>query len=128
MELRGDPRLPKSVPTIYAGSFLAHCILRGNLTPGVAFHESDWWHNQLSDVTYDHTGTGNNPPVGYFTFNITKTGPFAVGEKVTLYNTHNSSSVAALQITLTVTKDDLVIGGATFQRNCVRTAGAAAIP
>ncbi len=121
MDLSGDPRLPASVPTRHAASFFATCILNGDLTPGVAFHESDWWHDRLSDVTYDFSPSPTNPPVGFFSFNIARTGPFAPGDQVVLFSTQNSSTVAATRITVTITTADLASGDATFQRNCVTT-------
>ncbi len=121
MELGGDPRLPKSVPTLHAASYFATCILNGKLTSGVAFHESDWWHDRLSDVTFDYSPSPTNPPVGFFSFNIARSGPFAPGDQIVLFSTQNSSTVAATRITVTVTADDLAFGDATFQRNCVTT-------
>lgn len=121
MELSGDPRLPTSVPVRHASSFFATCILNGGLTPGVAFHESDWWHDRLSDVTYDFSPSPTNPPVGFFSFNIARTGPFAPGDQIVLFSTQNSSTVAAARITVTVTDADLALGDAVFQRNCVTT-------
>lgn len=121
MEIGGDSRLPSTVPTVYAASFFANCILNGSLTPGVAFHESDWWHDRLSDVTFDFSPSPTNPPVGFFTFNIAQIGPFAPGDQVMLYSTQNASTVAPRKITVTVTAADLAIGDATFQRNCVTT-------
>lgn len=121
MEVSGDSRLPPSVPTVYAASFFSNCILNGSLTPGVAFHESDWWHDRLSDVTYDFSPSPTNPPVGFFTFNIAQIGPFAPGDQVVLYSTQNASSVAARKITVTITAADLALGDAAFQRNCVTT-------
>ncbi len=121
MQLSGDPRLPKSVPTLHAASYFATCILNGTLASGVAFHESDWWHDRLSDVTFDYSPSPTNPPVGFFSFNIARSGPFAPGDQVVLFSTQNSSTVAATRITVTVTADDLAAGDATFQRNCVTT-------
>ncbi len=121
MQVSGDTRLPATVPTQQAASFFAHCILSGSLTPGVAFHESDWWHDRLSDVTYDFSPSPTNPPVGFFSFSIARTGPFAPGDEVVLYSTQNASTVAARQITITITAKDLEMGDATFQRNCVTT-------
>ena len=121
MQLSGDTRLPATVPTQQAQSFFAHCILSGGLTPGVAFHESDWWHDRLSDVTYDFSPSPTNPPMGFFSFSIARNGPFAPGDEVVLYSTQNASTVAARQITVTITAKDLEVGDATFQRNCVTT-------
>ena len=121
MQLSGDPRLPKSVPTLHAASFFATCILNGRLASGVAFHESDWWHDRLSDVTFDYSPSPTNPPVGFFSFNIARIGPFVPGDQIVLFSTQNSSAVAATRITVTVTAADLASGDATFQRNCVTT-------
>ena len=121
MQLSGDPRLPKSVPTVEAASYLATCILEGRKASGVAFHESDWWHDRLSDVTFDYSPSPTNPPTGFFSFNIGRDGPFAPGDKIVLFSTQNSSSVAATQITVTITAEDLARGDEAFQRNCVTT-------